>query len=203
MMISGTTKLIGHLGYPTESFKAPMIYNPFFEREGIDAVVVPMGCGVEDYPGLPAAFLQAFQCSRCAGDDAAQGDDRVQARRRRCCRRPRSRAPATPSAAGPTGRLVGEMFDGEGFVAVSCARGARLPGRGRLLWGAGGVGSAIADVARQGRAWPELALFDAYPLAAGQLADGLRDALSRCLPCAPARTIRPVATSSSTPRRSA
>ena len=26
MTISGRTKLIAHLGYPTESFKAPMIY---------------------------------------------------------------------------------------------------------------------------------------------------------------------------------
>ena len=39
-MISGTTQLIAHLGYPTESFKAPMIYNPWFEKQGIDAVVV-------------------------------------------------------------------------------------------------------------------------------------------------------------------
>ena len=38
-MIRGTTKLIAHIGYPTESFKAPMIYNPFFERAGVDAVV--------------------------------------------------------------------------------------------------------------------------------------------------------------------
>ena len=30
MTISGRTKLIAHLGYPTESFKAPMIYNPIF-----------------------------------------------------------------------------------------------------------------------------------------------------------------------------
>ena len=50
MTISGRTKLIAHLGYPTESFKAPMIYNPYFERYGIDAVVVPMGCKAEDYP---------------------------------------------------------------------------------------------------------------------------------------------------------
>ena len=27
-LISGRTGLIAHLGYPTESFKAPMIYNP-------------------------------------------------------------------------------------------------------------------------------------------------------------------------------
>jgi shikimate dehydrogenase len=49
-MTSGKTTLIAHLGYPTEAFKAPMIYNPWFERRGIDAVVVPMGVKSEDYP---------------------------------------------------------------------------------------------------------------------------------------------------------
>jgi shikimate dehydrogenase len=42
-LITGRTLLIAHLGFPTESFEAPMIYNPWFERQGIDAVVVPMG----------------------------------------------------------------------------------------------------------------------------------------------------------------
>ena len=41
-MITGHTKLIAHLGYPTGSFKAPMIYNPWFEKNRVDAVVVPM-----------------------------------------------------------------------------------------------------------------------------------------------------------------
>ncbi|RYF34097.1 MAG: shikimate dehydrogenase, partial [Comamonadaceae bacterium] len=48
-MISGKTTLIAHIGYPTEAFKAPMIYNPWFDKEGIDAVVVPMGVKPEDY----------------------------------------------------------------------------------------------------------------------------------------------------------
>jgi shikimate dehydrogenase len=48
-MISGKTTLIAHLGYPTEAFQAPMIYNPWFESKGIDAVVVPMGVKPEDY----------------------------------------------------------------------------------------------------------------------------------------------------------
>src|SRR6187455_2803093 len=48
-MISGKTRLIAHIGYPTHSFKAPMIYNPYFEREGIDAVVMPMGVKAEDF----------------------------------------------------------------------------------------------------------------------------------------------------------
>ena len=49
-MISGKTLLVAHVGYPTGSFKAPLIYNPWFESRGIDAVVVPMGCRAEDCP---------------------------------------------------------------------------------------------------------------------------------------------------------
>src|SRR5215471_2104425 len=56
-MISGKTTLIAHLGYPTEAFKAPMIYNPWFEKQNIDAVVMPMGVKPEDYTAfLPLLF---------------------------------------------------------------------------------------------------------------------------------------------------
>ena len=54
-MIRGTTSLIAHIGYPTFTFKAPLIYNPYFEHAGIDAVVVPMGCEAPQFP----AFLRA------------------------------------------------------------------------------------------------------------------------------------------------
>ena len=47
-MIRGTTTLIAHIGYPTETFKAPTIYNPYFEQAGIDAVVMPVGVKAED-----------------------------------------------------------------------------------------------------------------------------------------------------------
>ncbi len=42
-MISGKTKLIAHIGYPTHAFKAPMIYNPYFKHIGANARVVPFG----------------------------------------------------------------------------------------------------------------------------------------------------------------
>jgi hypothetical protein len=42
-MIEGDTKLIAHIGHPTATFKAPLIYNPWFRRRGIDAAVVPLG----------------------------------------------------------------------------------------------------------------------------------------------------------------
>ena len=55
-MISGRTTLIAHIGYPTEAFKAPMIYNPFFEKAGIDAVVMRL---LDGKPGRPADLAQA------------------------------------------------------------------------------------------------------------------------------------------------
>ena len=64
MTITGRTKLIAHLGYPTESFKAPMIYNPYFEKHGIDAVVVPMGSKPEDYAQF---FKLVFKLSNIHG----------------------------------------------------------------------------------------------------------------------------------------
>ena len=56
-MITGRTEIVAHIGYPTGAFKAPMVYNPYFEQAGIDAVVVPMAVRAEDYAlVLPALF---------------------------------------------------------------------------------------------------------------------------------------------------
>jgi len=55
-VISGKTTVVAHLGYPTFAFKAPMIYNPWFDKKGIDAVVVPMGVPAADYPGVLASL---------------------------------------------------------------------------------------------------------------------------------------------------
>jgi hypothetical protein len=48
-MIDGDTKLIAHIGYPTASFRAPSIYNPWFKRRGINAAVVPLGVRSENF----------------------------------------------------------------------------------------------------------------------------------------------------------
>ena len=63
-MITGKTQVIAHIGFPTHSFKAPMIYNPYFEHAGIDVVVVPMDCEAANFP----AFLKAvFGLTNIAG----------------------------------------------------------------------------------------------------------------------------------------
>ncbi|MGO7800566.1 shikimate dehydrogenase, partial [Rhizobium ruizarguesonis] len=45
---------------------------------------------------------------------------------------------------GSDGRLIGEMFDGEGFVRGVLRKGKKVEGARALIAGAGGVGSAIA-----------------------------------------------------------
>ena len=48
-MLNGDTRIIAHVGYPTTTFKSPMIYNPWFEKRGINAAVVPLGVKGEDF----------------------------------------------------------------------------------------------------------------------------------------------------------
>ena len=63
-MISGTTTLIAHMGFPTYTFKSPLIYNPWFDKNGVDAVVVPMGVKAEDYPDF---FRSVFRLTNIRG----------------------------------------------------------------------------------------------------------------------------------------
>jgi shikimate dehydrogenase len=170
-MINGKTILIAHLGYPTESFKAPMIYNPWFEKNGIDAVVVPMGVRPEDY----ATTLKAlFRLSTIRGAlvtmphkvTTAGLVDEV--------------TPAGQIAGAcnavllrPDGSLLGDQFDGVGFVRGVQRKGLRLAGSRVLVCGSGGVGSAIAaSLAAAGVA--VLNLFDSNAASAQALAGRLR-----------------------------
>ena len=141
-MISGRTALIAHLGYPTETFKAPMIYNPWFERRGIDAVVVPMGVMEGDYP----AFLRLlFRLSNIHGalvtmphkvtTVALLDEVSVAVKVAGACNAILRR---------PNGSLYGDMFDGEGFTRGARRKGFDFAGADCLVVGAGGVGSAIA-----------------------------------------------------------
>jgi shikimate dehydrogenase len=170
-MIDGRTKLIAHLGYPTETFKAPMIYNPYFIKHGINAVVVPMGCKADDY----AAFLKlVFRLSNIHGalvtmphkvtTVALLDEVSVSGKVAGACNAIRL---------GDGGKLVGDMFDGEGFVRGVRRKGRTVKGARVLVTGNGGVGSAIAaSFARAGVA--ELALFDAHAPTMQGLAERLR-----------------------------
>jgi len=171
-MITGKTTLVAHLGYPTEAFKAPMIYNPYFDQAGIDAVVVPMGITPEDYP----AFLRTlFRLTNIRGALVTMPHKVVTAtlldevtptvRIAGSCNAIRKRE---------DGSLLGDMFDGTGFVRGVERKGRPLAGARALVVGAGGVGSAIAaSLAAAGAG--TIGVFDAYPAMAEALADRLRE----------------------------
>jgi shikimate dehydrogenase len=170
-MINGNTRLIAHIGYPTSTFKAPMIYNPWFDARGIDAVVVPMGCKAEDF----AAFLPlVFRLSNIHGALITMPHkvatiglaDRVSVTAQVA-------GSANALRIGSDGALEADMFDGEGFVLGVLAKGQRLNGIDALVVGAGGVGSAIAaSLAKAGVA--RLSLYDPHAASAQALADRLR-----------------------------
>ena len=171
-MISGKTTLIAHIGYPTFAFKSPLIYNPWFEKNEIDAVVVPMGVKAEDYPEF---FRSLFTLTNIRGALVTMPHkvttmglvDEV-----------------TPTAtvAGAAnavllrddGTLLADQFDGTGFVRGVLRKGLELTGKRALVVGNGGVGSPIAaSLAEAGVA--AMGLFDPYAQASEALAGRLTE----------------------------
>ena len=170
-MITGNTTLIAHIGFPTHTFKSPMIYNPYFDQAGVDAVVVPMACRADDYPGF---VRELFTLQNLGGalitmphkvTTVGLADE------------------VTPTAmiAGAAnalrrredGSLLADMFDGSGFVRGVERKGRALAGASALVVGNGGVGSAIAaSLAAAGIR--RMGLFDAYDASSQGLAERLR-----------------------------
>jgi shikimate dehydrogenase len=171
-MISGKTTLVAHIGFPTYSFKSPMIYNPWFEQKGIDAVVVPMGVKAEDYE---QSFKSIFRFTNLRGALITMPHkvttvglvDEVT---------PAVRIAGACNAVlkRPDGTLLGDQFDGAGFVRGVLRKGRQLKGARVLISGSGGVGSAIAaSLAAAGVG--ELALYDARNESAEGLGQRLRE----------------------------
>lgn len=141
-LINGATQLIAHIGYPTHTFKSPLIYNPYFAKAGINAVVVPMAC---QSPHFAHLLKSIFQLDNTLGALITMPHkvsvvgllDEIT---------PTARVAGACNAVKrlADGRLVGDMFDGTGFVRGVQRKGLALQGKRALVVGAGGVGSAIA-----------------------------------------------------------
>jgi shikimate dehydrogenase len=171
-MINGNTEIIAHIGYPTHAFKSPMIYNPYFAQVGVNAVVVPMGCQAQDYP----AFLKSvFTLTNIRGALITMPhkvvtvgllDDVT----------PTVKVAGACNAVKRTqdGRLVGDMFDGAGFVRGVLRKGLVLRGASALVVGCGGVGCAIA-ASLAGSGIGSIRLFDVNSASADALAQRISD----------------------------
>jgi shikimate dehydrogenase len=141
-MISGKSTLVAHIGYPTESFKASYIYNPWFDRAGIDAAVIPMGVKADDYANM---FESIFKFTNIRGalvtmphkvTTVGLVDE--------CTTTVKIAGSCNAVLKRPDGTLLGDMFDGVGFTRGVRRKGFTLAGARCLVVGTGGVGSAIA-----------------------------------------------------------
>jgi len=171
LVINGSTQLIAHIGFPTHTFKSPMIYNPYFASAGINAVVVPMGCQTPDYP----VFLKSvFNLTNMCGALITMPHkvvtvgllDEVT---------PTVRVAGACNAVKKLadGRLVGDMFDGAGFVRGVQRKGFDLTGKRVLVVGSGGVGCAIA-ASLAGTGIAAISLFDVNTVSAEALGQRLK-----------------------------
>ena len=169
-MISGKTTVVAHLGYPTFAFKAPMIYNPWFDKKGIDAVVVPMGVKPEEYRAI---FPLLFKMSNIRGALVTMPHKVV------TCELVDELTPTATIAGAANavlvredGSLLGDQFDGAGFVRGVQRKGFALAGARALVVGNGGVGSPIAaSLAATGLSG--MGLFDPNQAASDGLAERL------------------------------
>ena len=170
MPIDGHTRLIAHIGYPTSTFKAPLIYNPWFEARGINAVVMPMGVRAADFTDALATIRRfsnfhgalitmPHKVTTLALMDATSTAAKIA-------------GACNAILLRPDGSLLGDMFDGEGFVRGVLGKGFTVKGASALVVGSGGVGSAIA-ASLAGAGIARLGLFDVHAAACQALAERL------------------------------
>jgi shikimate dehydrogenase len=147
--ITGRTRLFAIVADPIGHVRTPQVFNGRFAARGTDAVMVPFHV---DAAGLAAAF-DTFRAMKNLGGVIVTVPHKT-------------RAVALCDAVGetgravgavntirrePDGRLVADMFDGEGFVAGLRSQGIEPGGKRAYLAGAGGAGNAIAfGLARSG-----------------------------------------------------
>ncbi len=177
MKITGRTRLYAIIGDPIAQVRSPEIYTERFAAMGIDAVLVPMHVPAERFDALVPALLALGNLDGLI----------VTVPFKQRMMHFAARLGATGQTVGAVNALrreadgswTGDMFDGLGFVRGAERKGERLRGRHVALFGAGGVGSAIAcALAEAGVA--SIDLIDTEPQKAEALLARLTRAFSAC-----------------------
>ncbi|UCH48148.1 MAG: shikimate dehydrogenase [Betaproteobacteria bacterium] len=142
MVIDGNTRVYAVIGDPVSAVRSPEWFNMLFDKNGVNAVLIPLQVGRDD---LAAAFAglktmrnldglvvtMPHKAPMCQLLDelgpAARTVEAVNAARRE-----------------PDGRWIGDMFDGRGCVRGLRDQGHEVEGRSVFLLGTGAAGSAVA-----------------------------------------------------------
>ncbi|RWR09241.1 shikimate dehydrogenase family protein [Paenirhodobacter populi] len=141
--ISGTTRVVVHLAYPSHHLRTPGLFNALCQERGLNAVLVPWQVppqglaeavaglrGIENLAGvivtIPHKTAISALCDSLSSTARFLGVANVVRR-------------------DSAGRFHGEMFDGRGLVLGLRERGHDVAGRQALLVGAGGAAAGIAE----------------------------------------------------------
>lgn len=142
LTISGKTRVFGCIANPIEHVRAPSVFNPLFEKHGVDAVMVPLHIPPE---GLGAAIAGLRALPNFGGmavtlphklpimeycDEIGRQGQLVGA--------------VNFAAFDAERRLIGDNCDGTGFVNGMLAAGFPVKGTEVLMVGAGGAARAVA-----------------------------------------------------------
>ena len=175
MHITGNTRVFLILGDPVAQVLAPQVFNHLFRRHGVDAVLVPAKVAPARFEGFVKHALTADNINGLWL--AIPHKTAIVALLDHCDALGRVAGAVNAARRNADGTLEGALFDGVGFVKALDRFGLRTQGQRVLVVGVGGGGVAIAASLAQ-RGCAELALFDAAPGRAIQVAAQLSAALN-------------------------
>ena len=141
-MITGATELLVHIGDPIAQARAPMLVNPLLDRQGRNAILVPMHV-TPDQLGRALDGVRATQNIR-GGIITMPHKVAVAGLAVELTPEARALGACNVIRCGGDGRITASMLDGEGFVAGLAAAGTSVRGKQVFLAGAGGVALGIA-----------------------------------------------------------
>ncbi|MBH67831.1 MAG: shikimate dehydrogenase [Rhodospirillaceae bacterium] len=142
LKISGKTRVYGCISDPISHVRAPSVFNPLFEKHGIDAVMVPLHVPADNlasviqglrampnFGGMSVTLPHKLPIMKFCDDIGHQGQ---------------LVGAVNFAAFDEERRLIGDNCDGDGFVHGLLAAGFTVEGRKILMIGAGGAARAIA-----------------------------------------------------------
>ena len=141
--VTGETKFYALIGHPVQQVRTPSVLNAYLKKHEIDAIMVTFDL-------LPEAVKSFFKmlrgCENCLGccvtiphkTIAFESVDKVTERSQRI-------GAVNIIRRETSGQLIGDMTDGQGFLAALKKHNSVVSKKHVVLIGAGGAGSAIAD----------------------------------------------------------
>lgn len=157
--LSGATRLYAIVGDPIAQVGSPGLFNAAFRRRGVEAILVPLHVApdgladlmrmfrtTKNFDGLIVTVPHKIAIAALIDEIGPMG----------------RRIGAVNAIHKRDGRLVGDNFDGIGFVRGLQAKGHGLAGRRVLVIGSGGAGRAVAHAVADERP-ARLRLFDVDP----------------------------------------